>query len=397
MVLSPFLQTLGFFKVQTVLSSESATLRFAVSISMSSSNDKLATPVVRRRLTGTVPKTNANGEISAEVNDMVVVNGKDSAAVERLKEAAELRKSAAPATPTVAYQRKRKHVSRSATPKWQTVLSVLTKFCLLIVGLVWLGQMILKLSNGNSVNYPFVAMESDGRISEVESFAKKTAKMLQVQLEVVDKKIGSEIGAAKKELTNKIEEKSVIWEKELKRLESRTEDLGKSLGELKDMGLLTKEEFESFKDELLRRQGSRGSDGDASLEDIRALAKEIVEKEIEKHAADGLGRVDYALASGGAKVIMHSEPFVLGRASKWFAVGEGRSRVNSNAKKLLEPSFGEPGQCFALQGTSGFVDIKLRAQIIPEAVTLEHVSKVSLSSTHVFLLTIMSNMLLVII
>nr|XP_010907926.1 SUN domain-containing protein 2 [Elaeis guineensis] len=42
---------------------------------------------------------------------------------------------------------------------------------------------------------------------------------------------------------------------------------------------------------------------------------------------------------------------------------------------MLEPSFGEPGQCFPLQGSSGFVEIRLRTGIIPEAVTLEHVSK----------------------
>ncbi|ONK78318.1 uncharacterized protein A4U43_C02F17200 [Asparagus officinalis] len=235
--------------------------------------------------------------------------------------------------------------------------------------------MILKLSNGDTVNYPFAVMESDGRISEVEAFVKKTAKMLQVQLEVVDKKIGSEIGSAKKELAKKIEERSVALEEELKKLDAKTEDLGKSLNDLKDMGLLTKDEFESFKNDLKKRKGSSGNDEDVSLDEIGALAKEIIEKEIERHAADGLGRVDYALAAGGAKVIAHSEPFVSGKASNWFAVGKDRGRIHSNAKKMLEPSFGEPGQCFALQGTSGYVDIRLRTGIIPEALTLEHVSK----------------------
>lgn len=358
---------------------------------MSSSNDALPTPASnsntraepRRRSAVATAKTNANGEISTEVNDaMVATNGKDlghktnvrgESAVERPKEVADLRKGLAAPAP-VAYHRKRKQTSRSETPRWQTMLSVVTKLCLLIVGLIWLGQMISKLSNGNTVNYPFAAMESDGRISEVESFVKKTAKMLQVQLEVVDKKIGSEIGAVSKELAKKIEEKSAIWAQELKKLEERSEDLGKSMGELKDMGLLTREEFESFKNELAKRKSSRES-SDVSLDEIGALAKEIVEKEIEKHAADGLGRVDYALASGGARVITHSEPFVSGKASNWFAVGKDRSRVHSNAKKMLEPSFGEPGQCFALQGSSGYVDIRLRSGITPEAVTLEHVAK----------------------
>ena len=106
------------------------------------------------------------------------------------------------------------------------------------------------------------------------------------------------------------------------------------------------------------------------------FARDIVWKEIEKHAADGLGRVDYALASGGAKVVRHSEPYGFGKGNGWFTTAKGRNRVHASANKMLEPSFGEPGQCFPLQGSSGFIEIKLRTGIIPEAVTLEHVSKV---------------------
>ncbi|CAM8968180.1 unnamed protein product [Rhodiola kirilowii] len=42
---------------------------------------------------------------------------------------------------------------------------------------------------------------------------------------------------------------------------------------------------------------------------------------------------------------------------------------------MLRPSFGEPGQCFPLRGSSGFVQIRLRTAVIPEAFTLEHVAK----------------------
>lgn len=102
----------------------------------------------------------------------------------------------------------------------------------------------------------------------------------------------------------------------------------------------------------------------------------MMEKEIEKHAADGLGRVDYALASGGGFVIKHSEPFLVGKgsSSNWFATRSGRA--HANAVKMLSPSFGEPGQCFALKGSEGYVQIRLRRPIVPEAFTLEHVDKV---------------------
>ncbi|KAJ6804962.1 protein SAD1/UNC-84 domain protein 2-like [Iris pallida] len=354
-----------------------------MSASTENANPKTET---RRR---SVAKTRINGEAAAAV----VGNGAPplferedlshsilgETVVERPRDVPESRRAAAVAagnlSPTpvvVSYHRRKKSSSRPGTPKWQTVLSVLTKLCLLVLGLVGLGKMILQLGNtgGGEGNYPFAALDQDGRISELESFIKKTAKMFQVQLDVMDKKIDSEIGGSRRELS-KVEEKNVFLEEELKKLEARTDDFGKSLGELKELDFLTKEEFESFKSELKKR-GSHGEE--ASLDNIGALAKEIVEKEIERHAADGLGRVDYALASGGARVTMHSEPFVSGKAS-WFPVGKDRSRVHPNAQKMLEPSFGEPGQCFALKGSGGFVEIRLRTAIILQAVTLEHVSK----------------------
>ncbi|KAJ4813446.1 SUN domain-containing protein 1 [Rhynchospora pubera] len=106
---------------------------------------------------------------------------------------------------------------------------------------------------------------------------------------------------------------------------------------------------------------------------MKLFAKEMVEREIEMLAADGLGIVDYALWSGGARIVKHSEPFTGGKTN-WFAAN-GRGSVHSNAQKVLKPSFGEPGQCFALKGSSGFVEIKLRSSIVVQAVTLEHVVK----------------------
>lgn len=114
--------------------------------------------------------------------------------------------------------------------------------------------------------------------------------------------------------------------------------------------------------------------GDGYLDEVRVIARDIVMGEIEKHAADGLGRVDYALASGGGYVTRHSKA----KGSLWFS-GIGWNGVHVDAVKMLRPSFGEPGECFALRGSSGFVEIKLRKAIVPEAVTLEHVAKVSIS------------------
>lgn len=65
----------------------------------------------------------------------------------------------------------------------------------------------------------------------------------------------------------------------------------------------------------------------------------LVEKAIEKHAADGLARVDYVAASGGATVVSHSEPRLEG---DWTWLGwwsTGWNGVHQNTIKVLSPRF----------------------------------------------------------
>ena len=61
--------------------------------------------------------------------------------------------------------------------------------------------------SGNGNAFVGTHMEFEGRIAEMEAFLKKTAKMMQVQVEVVDRKIDNEIGGLKKEFAEKIEDK----------------------------------------------------------------------------------------------------------------------------------------------------------------------------------------------
>ncbi|XP_028783152.1 SUN domain-containing protein 1 [Neltuma alba] len=276
---------------------------------------------------------------------------------------------------TTVQRRTRKVLSKPDKPRWLTVLSIFAKNFVLLVVLLGLVQLIRRLAmkSGESVVGAQPGLvEFEGRIADVESLLKTTAKMIQVQVEVVDRKIENEIGGLKKEMSKKIDDQGAIWESELKKLEAKSEGLEKSLGDLKSVEWLSKEEFQKIYDELKK---TKSADlGEASLDEIRTYAREIIEKEIEKHAADGLGRVDYALASGGAMVVKHSEPFIVGRGTNWFLLS-AKNGVHTNADKMLKPSFGEPGQCFALKGSTGFVQIKLRTAIIPEAVTLEHVAK----------------------
>ena len=285
-----------------------------------------------------------------------------------------------PATTTTT--RRSRKATAPPKPRWVTVLSVFTKNFVLLILLAGLFQMVRKfgLRSGNGVeDAPSLAFSDfEGRITEIEKFVKSSTTMIQVQVEVVNQKIDNEVVGLRDEVGRMIEEKGAVVENQLIELEARSEGLERSFGELKYANWLSKGEFEKIYNELKKAMGHEFGDGEPSLNNIRAYARYLLLKEIEKHAADGLGRMDYALASGGARVMKHSEPYLAGKGSNWFLLG-ARNGVHIDAEKMLKPSFGEPGQCFALKGSSGFVQIRLRTAIIPEAITLEHVAKVMFS------------------
>ncbi|TKY68437.1 SAD1/UNC-84 domain protein 1 [Spatholobus suberectus] len=271
-------------------------------------------------------------------------------------------------------RRPRKISARAEKPRWLTVVRIFGKNLVLLVVLVGLVQLIRRLAVKSGEDAAAAVggyAEFEGRISDVEGLLKKTAKMIQVQVDVVDKKIEDEVRGLRKELNGKIDEKGAILESGLRKLEAKSEEFERYMSELKGEDWLTKEEFEKFVAEL--RSVKRGRFESGGLDEIREFARGVIEKEIEKHAADGLGRMDYALASGGGAVVKHSEVYDMGRGN-WF-LKAARNGVHPSADKMLRPSFGEPGQCFPLKDSRGFVQIRLRTAIIPEAVTLEHVAK----------------------
>lgn len=214
----------------------------------------------------------------------------------------------------------------------------------------------------------------DGKFAEMDKFVKKSLKAMQVQVEAIDRKYEKGISSIKKDFDEKLDNQGEKVDLKLKELDGRSELFEKFMGDFESKSLLSKEEFSDFFEEFRKSKTNGDGYGDeVSLDQVREYARNMIEKEIQRHAADGLGMVDYALASGGAVVVRHSEPFgkVTGSVS-WLT---NRNKVHADAEKMLRPSFGEPGHCFPLKGSSGFVQIKLRTAIIPEAVTLEHVAK----------------------
>jgi SUN domain-containing protein 1/2 len=264
------------------------------------------------------------------------------------------------------------------------VLSIAAKNAVLLAALLYLGDLAWRWSHPPPPSPPPDRAALEGyaaRVDEVEASLARTFRMIQVQLEAVDRKIDGEVGTARGDLLALLEEKRLALEGQLTRLDAKAGELGDALDGLKRMEFLRKDEFEKFWNEVKGSLGS-GSGSEVDLDQVRALAREIVMREIEKHAADGIGRVDYAVASGGGRVVRHSEAYLPKRGGLmgWIPGGD----VGPKPEKMLQPSFGEPGQCFAMQGSSGFVEIKLKSGIIPEAVTLEHVSKVRFLATQRF-------------
>ncbi|KAK4783083.1 hypothetical protein SAY86_007457 [Trapa natans] len=111
---------------------------------------------------------------------------------------------------------------------------------------------------------------------------------------------------------------------------------------------------------------SIGSSEVMILGDVKDYARDIVLKEIEKLWANGLARALCHFLWRGIFVQKHSEPYVVGRQHSWFSLSN-QNRVHCDASKMLFPSLSEPGACFPLKESNGFVDIRLRTAIIPEA------------------------------
>ena len=92
-----------------------------------------------------------------------------------------------------------------------------------------------------------------------------------------------------------------------------------------------------------------------------------------------VNKVDYALFSGGGKVVGHSS------LSPLVAKGEGPlTGVLKSVRGGVHPRADEwilsggsvvvvPGECLAVDGASGSVDVRLREQIKVEAITIEHI------------------------
>ncbi|WOG97588.1 hypothetical protein DCAR_0416929 [Daucus carota subsp. sativus] len=153
-----------------------------------------------------------------------------------------------------------------------------------------------------------------------------------------------------------IEAKTSDMERELIELRSRTNMLSGRMGSLdkyfsENEGLSKEEVCEDYNN----RKG--GNDGYVDLNEMRVVMREEFKRVCE----------DYNNRKGGndGNVDLNEMRVLMRDIADYFA----------DPVRMITPSFGQPGECFGLKGNRGFVEIKLRSAIIPQAVTLEHVAK----------------------
>eukprot|EP00854_Cymbomonas_tetramitiformis_P007528 gene7528-8963_t len=126
---------------------------------------------------------------------------------------------------------------------------------------------------------------------------------------------------------------------------------------------------------------------------VELAVNAAVRKEVDMILTDNTGEPDYALLSAGASVVEHStlhhsqERQALHTVPGiWYGIQKLATNYLSfappvnpfAAERVLSPPkwLGEtPGHCLALNGTSGFLVIKLRCPISIHSVTLEHIPK----------------------
>mmetsp|Transcript_32581 Transcript_32581/g.45203 ORF Transcript_32581/g.45203 Transcript_32581/m.45203 type:complete len:549 (+) Transcript_32581:211-1857(+) len=174
-------------------------------------------------------------------------------------------------------------------------------------------------------------------------------------------------------------------------LHSAQEALAQALSEAEQAGVDAKAAWKAEGDEL-RAEGKREREkakkgllaGQSQLPDLSSMVDEKVRVSIDSLLADFTHLPDYALHSSGGRVVGHSTLHwtqIQGRGNwPWAAHLGWPDWVHPNANKwLLTSSLLEmPGDCLALSVApvgeeEPHVDIKLRAAIIPTALTLRHI------------------------
>ncbi|CAG5129026.1 unnamed protein product, partial [Candidula unifasciata] len=102
--------------------------------------------------------------------------------------------------------------------------------------------------------------------------------------------------------------------------------------------------------------------------------RDIVQEALAKYNADRLGLADYALESVGGSVLCSSETYFAKSGAMYSVFGIPLWYHSSNPREVIQPDV-QPGKCWAMDGTHGYVMIQLAMPIMVSAISLEHIPK----------------------
>eukprot|EP00833_Pecoramyces_ruminatium_P009390 jgi/Orpsp1_1/1183422/evm.model.c7180000085108.1 len=118
-----------------------------------------------------------------------------------------------------------------------------------------------------------------------------------------------------------------------------------------------------------------------SIPELHDAIKGYIGQAMEKYAVDISSKPDYALESSGAQIISHytSESYHRypdgGLAKAWANIfGMSGVLLGKSPIVVLQPDT-HAGNCWAMNGNSGYLTIKLSKSIIPSHITIEHMSQ----------------------
>ncbi|KAJ3073100.1 SUN domain-containing protein 3 [Podochytrium sp. JEL0797] len=117
-------------------------------------------------------------------------------------------------------------------------------------------------------------------------------------------------------------------------------------------------------------------------EAMKDILDTLIATAMDKFAADGIGRADYALEATGGHVVqaLTSEPYQRESKSmvgRWMGY---KQRVGWGPFVAISEG-NQPGKCWAMEGSSGTLGIRLAQPILPTAFTVDHASPLLLLST----------------
>lgn len=160
-------------------------------------------------------------------------------------------------------------------------------------------------------------------------------------------------------------------------------------GELKVMGIGFEQQLESRLQKIRQElQAGSSSSRSRSSSEARPLnepglerVQDLIEDALERYAQDGIAKRDFALYSGGARVIpqLTSQTYQIS-AKTWsqkiigFFTGAETVIQGRGPMTALSQEDGV-GMCWPLQGSNGQIGVYLSRRIMVTEVTIEHVSK----------------------